>query len=74
MKDVAARILDQALRLPAEARAAIADFLLESLDTAVDADAEDAWRQEIRKRIKDLDSGLTTPVPWSEARKAILGS
>jgi len=73
MKDVAARILDEALRLPAEARAAIADSLLDSLDTEVDPDAEDAWRQEIRRRIKDLDSGLTKPVPWSDARKSILG-
>jgi putative addiction module component (TIGR02574 family) len=73
MKDVAARILDEALRLPAEARAAIADSLLDSLDTAVDPDAEDAWRQEIRKRIRDLDSGSTKPVLWSDARKSILG-
>ena len=73
MKDVAAKILDEALRLPAEARAAIADSLLDSLDTAVDPDAEDAWHQEIRNRIKNLDSGLTNAVPWSEARKAILG-
>jgi putative addiction module component (TIGR02574 family) len=73
MKDAAARILDEALRLPAEARAAIADSLLDSLDTAVDPNAEEAWRQEIRKRIKDIDSGSTNLVPWSDARKAILG-
>jgi hypothetical protein len=72
MKDVAAKILDQALRLPAEARAAIADSLLESLDIAVDDDAEDAWQREIRERLKKLDSGATKLVPWPEARKAIL--
>ena len=73
MKDVAAKILDEALRLPAEARAAIADTLLESLDTVVDPDAEDAWQREIRERIRNLGSGTTKAVPWSEARKAILG-
>jgi hypothetical protein len=50
MKDVAARILDEALRLPAEAKAAIADSLLDSLYTAVDPDAEEAWQREIRDR------------------------
>ena len=73
MKDAAARILDEALRLPAEARAAIADSLLDSLDTVVDPNVEEAWREEIRKRTKDIDSGLTNLVPWSDARKAILG-
>ncbi len=73
MKDVAARILDELLRLPAEARAAIADSLIDSLDSEVDPDAEDAWHNEIRERIKRLDSGAVRTVPWSEARKAILG-
>ena len=73
MKDVAAKILDEALRLPAEARAAIADSLIDSLDGEVDPDAEDAWQREIRERIKNLDSGVTKTVPWVEARKAILG-
>ena len=73
MKDVAAKILDEALRLPAEARAAIADSLIDSLDGEVDPDAEDAWQREIRERIKNLDSGVTKTVPWVEARKTILG-
>ena len=72
MKDAAAKILDEALRLPAVARAAIADSLLESLDSAVDPDAEAAWTVEIRARIERLDSGEVKTVPWSEARKAII--
>ena len=73
MKDVAAKILDEALRLPPEARAAIADSLLDSLDTAVDPDAEEAWGKELRERIRKLDSGESKAIPWAEARKAILG-
>ena len=73
MKDLAAKLLDQALRLPAEARAAIADSLIDSLDAEVDHDAEDAWQEEIRERIKRLDEGAVDPVPWSEARKSIVG-
>jgi len=37
-------ILMQALTLPPEARAALADSLLDSLDTDVDEDAAEQWR------------------------------
>lgn len=61
-------VLRQALSLPPEARAALADSLLESLDSAIDADAERLWREEIRRRQNDLDSGVTQTIPWSEVR------
>jgi hypothetical protein len=44
------------LALPEADRAAIAGSLLESLDQVVDPDAEVAWRNEITRRISDLDS------------------
>ena len=34
---------------------------------------EAAWADEIAKRIREVDSGAVTPVPWSEARHMILG-
>ena len=68
----AGEILKEALALPAEARAALADSLWDSLDAEVDADAEDAWRQEIRRRLVDLDSGAVAAVPWAEARARLL--
>jgi putative addiction module component (TIGR02574 family) len=64
-----AKLLEEALKLSAEARAALAASLLESLDE----DAEAAWATEIAKRIHELDSGAVTPVPWPEARRRILG-
>ena len=68
----AGEILKEALALPAEARAALADSLWDSLDAEVDADAEEVWRQEIRRRLVDLDSGTVTAIPWSEARARLL--
>ncbi|HWS17781.1 MAG TPA: addiction module protein [Candidatus Elarobacter sp.] len=68
----AGEILKEALALPPEARAALADYLWDSLDPEVDADAEEVWRQEINRRIVDLDSGKTSAIPWSEARAALL--
>ena len=67
----AAEILERAIRLPKEARAALADSLLESLDIEVDEDAEEAWREEIQSRLREIDSGAVHLIPWSEARKRL---
>ncbi len=66
------KVLEDALKLPAEARAALAGSLIESLDETVDADAEAAWAEEIARRLRDLDSGKAKTIPWSEARRIIL--
>jgi putative addiction module component (TIGR02574 family) len=68
------KVLEEALRLPPEARAALAGYLLESLDDSVDADAEAEWEKEIARRIDELDKGAVKMVPWSVARRQILGS
>ncbi|MDZ4858231.1 MAG: addiction module protein [Candidatus Hydrogenedentes bacterium] len=66
-------ILQEALKLPAEARAALATSLLDSLDEIIDEDAEQAWDVEIARRIREIDEGRATLVPWSEARRQIIG-
>lgn len=68
----AGEILKEALALPPEARAALADYLWDSLDPEVDSDAEEAWRKEIKQRIIDLDSGKVAALPWFEARARLL--
>ena len=66
-------LLKEALKLPPEARAALAGFLLDSLDEEVDEDAEAAWHAEIDRRIREIDSGTVKTIPWSEARRTIFG-
>jgi len=61
-------VLKDALALPPEARAALADSLLDSLDPEVDEGAEAAWQSEISCRVRELDSGSKLPVPWAEVR------
>jgi putative addiction module component (TIGR02574 family) len=73
MKPMHKKVLEEALGLPAEARAALAGHLLESLDDSVDEDVELAWSREIARRIDDLDRGKVRTVPWSVARRQILG-
>lgn len=67
------QLFEEALQLPAEARAALAGELIDSLDVdEVDEDAEAEWSAEIRRRLQEVDSGAVRAVPWSEARTRIL--
>jgi len=71
MKQNIADILKEALKLPPEARAALAGTLLDSLDDTVDREAESAWEAEILLRLKEIDQGKVKLMPWSEARTKI---
>ena len=73
MKQNIADILKEALKLPPEARAALAGTLLDSLDDTVDRDAESAWEAETLLRLKEIDEGKVRLTPWSEARNKISG-
>jgi putative addiction module component (TIGR02574 family) len=72
MSREAGEILKEALALPPEARAALADYLWDSLDPEVDPDVEESWGQEIRRRLIDLNSGAVAAIPWAEARARLL--
>lgn len=67
------RILDEALELPKEARAALAASLIDSLDDEVDEDAEALWEAEIAERVREVRENRVDMVPWSEARRRIMG-
>jgi hypothetical protein len=52
------KILSEALGLPPQTRAFVAERLIESLDAAPGAEISPAWREEIRKRCREVDEGL----------------
>jgi putative addiction module component (TIGR02574 family) len=64
-------LLQEAMKLPPEARAALAGSLLESLDAEVDAEAEAAWAGEIERRLREIEQGTTPMVSWDEVRRRI---
>lgn len=72
MSEETDRLLSVILRLPPEARAALAGHLIESLDREVEEGAEAAWSAEIARRMKELEGGKVRPVPWAEARRQIM--
>jgi len=50
-------VLREALRLPPRVRADIASTLLHSLDEVEDEGVEEAWAQEVERRLADVESG-----------------
>ena len=74
MDSSVAELVNEVMRLPREARAALAGRLIDSLEARVDPDAESAWEAEIERRLSDVDGGQVTMVPWSRVRRQLLGS
>lgn len=71
VKRKAVDIPKEALALPSEERAALAAFLLDSLDTDVDEDAEAAWAIEVDRRVTELDGGAVKTIAWAKVRRRL---
>jgi putative addiction module component (TIGR02574 family) len=71
MERHAADLLRDVLALPSEARAALIDSLIESLDQTIDEGAEEAWRREIEARLEQIDTGAVKLIPWRDARERL---
>jgi len=59
------QLLEEALSLPIEERALLADSLLRSLNTpdmAIDA----KWTEEAKRRLQEIRSGEVTPIPGEQ--------
>ncbi len=64
-------LIEEALSLPVEERALIADSLLRSLnmpDTTIDA----KWTEVARRRLQELRSGKVKPIPGDEVFAKVL--
>ena len=53
-------------------RATLAGLLIESLESEVDPDVEEAWRVEIERRLAELDAGTVETVPWETVKAKLL--
>ena len=61
------QVAEEALALPSEARALLADRLVESLDPAEDGYIRQLWVAEARRRRDDIRSGRVKTIPSDEA-------
>ncbi len=61
------QIAEEALSLPSEARALLADRLVESLDPAEDGVVRQLWVAEATRRLDEVRSGRVQTIPGDEA-------
>ena len=61
-------LLDEALLLPTDERAALVVALLDSIEGSDDPPVSEAWRSEILRRKAGLRDGSIRAKPWAEAR------
>ena len=73
MSSTARKVLEEALNLPDEERADVAAALLESLDGPPDPGVEEAWREEIARRLQEVREGKVQLIPWQEVRRRLRG-
>lgn len=64
-------VLKEALSLGESERAEIAGRLLESIEPPAEADVERAWREEVRRRVAQIDAGEARLIPWDEVREQL---
>lgn len=65
-------LFEKASILPEKERATLAGLLIESLESEVDPDVEEAWRIEIERRLAELDADTVETVPWETVKARLL--
>ena len=65
-------LFEKASILSEKDRATLAGLLIESLESEVDPNVEDAWRAEIERRMAELDAGTVKTVPWEVVKAKLL--
>ena len=65
------QIVDEAMALPSEARALLADRLVESLDPAEDGYIRQLWIQEASRRVQEVRRGEIKTISVDEALKQV---
>jgi len=59
----------EALSLPVETRAKLAEELLSSLDDLPEAQVEQLWFQEAARRAEEIDRGQARRIPADDVRR-----
>ena len=68
MPQTIAEFMDDALELPEQQRAELADLLIASLASPPSA-LHPAWASELRRRTDEIDAGIVQAIPWDEVRR-----
>ena len=64
-------LIKEALSLPENSRAKIAERLIASLHGEPSREVDEAWHLEMESRIRQIDSGEVQCIPWEEIRNRL---
>ena len=68
------QLAEQAMSLPSESRARLADLLVESLDGADLGRIEELWLSEAKRRRNEVRAGTVKTIPGDQALKEVRDS
>jgi putative addiction module component (TIGR02574 family) len=72
MSSEARKILENAMALSPDERAALAHELLASLDADRDASVDEAWGAEITERAERFRAGKSKGIAWEDAKARLV--
>ena len=74
MSTTVEQLAEQAMSLPGESRARLADILVESLDTEALTEIDRLWLLEAKRRRDEVRSGKVKTIPGDEALRSVRDS
>ena len=74
MSTIVEQLAEQAMNLPGESRARLADLLVASLDADALTDIDRLWLSEAKRRRDEVRSGKVKTIPGDEALRSVRDS
>lgn len=71
MSERSEALLEQALKLPVNERAALAEQLIQTLEPGADHEVEAAWQAEVQRRLSEVERGVAEMIPWEDVQKRL---
>jgi putative addiction module component (TIGR02574 family) len=68
MSQTATELLEAAMALPNEHRLELAEALLASLDSGQRPGLDESWREVVRRRSAELQTGQVAGVSWEDVK------
>ena len=65
------QLYEAAMVLPEQERAKLTERLLDTLPQTMPSQLHPAWRDELRRRLAQVDSGEVTPMAWEKVKQAV---
>jgi putative addiction module component (TIGR02574 family) len=64
-------VLHEALKLSPNERAEVVEQLIAGLEEAPESDVEQAWQEEVQRRLQQIERGEVKTVPWEEVQRRL---